>query len=104
MSDDSANHTNPILPEVLLVTYETNTEELLITTEFVPAQTGDPYCRKLVKSVGQPELGYLYDRDRVLLRHSKIDGILQKDVPTLLRPHLIYLAYHPILTGHPGKR
>lgn len=71
--------------------------------EFVIAQPADPYCREIANSIGNPVSIYSYERGIVSISTSTIDGSLQKVVLASQRAQPLYLAPHPVLSGHQGN-
>lgn len=64
----------------------------------------DSYCRQTSSTVSNLKSVCSYDRDAFLIRQLRIDGALQKIVPTSHPDRLLYILYYPVLAGYVGER
>lgn len=68
----------PALPEGLRVANSPDLGRPVPTTDSATNQGNDTYCNQIASVVGKPNSLYLYDRNGILVRQSKIEGAVQK--------------------------
>ncbi|CAN8067637.1 unnamed protein product [Agarophyton chilense] len=94
---------NPIgCPEVMAIVEEETNVRPVTLEELIQEQAEDEYCKSVRKDVGNGITLFDINRYGVLIRHSPLDGALQKVVPRSLVPCVLYLSHYPRLEGHPG--
>lgn len=74
------------------------------TSAFVTDQAFHHYCASVYSTVGKPGSVYSNGRNVVLNRHTQMDGVLQKVVPSLLRARILYLEHYPAFARHESER
>ena len=98
-SDDTALESH-----ASLLTDSAKLDEPITVEELAQEQKADRYCQSIAELVGKPQSQFDVDRRGLLVRKSRIDGALQKLVPTSLRARVLRLAHYPLIAGHPGAR
>lgn len=71
---------------------------------FICEQANDWYCRLASSILGLPGSTWNYDRNRLLIRISPINGVVQEIILTSLPPGLLYQSHCQALAGHQGER
>lgn len=71
--------------------------------ELIHEQPKDLYCSKASPTVRLTGSKFSYDRNGVLVRTARIEGEVQKIVPTSLQNCLLYRLQYPKLTGQLGE-
>lgn len=97
---DFADAVKAGLPTVLQVSKGKDNERTLTASNIVAEQARDSYFTRVVRAVRKLESVYSYERNRVLIRKSRIDGEVQKVLLTSMHAWIIEISQYPVLGGH----
>ena len=82
-----------MLEQVFAITPEETDVVAITSQEFLSEQATDEYCQSFKEKANTDCSKFKFDYYGFLVRHSCLDGALQKVIPKSLRARLLYLAH-----------
>lgn len=92
------------LPQVWHTANSPDLDCAVTTADFNFNQANDAYCNQIALWISEMSSVYLYNRNGLFVRHSKVDPSIQKVVPGAFYDLIFYLSHYPVLAGYPRER